>query len=134
MDDPNVHIQPIGRTVKFLFRGQVLVRLKKANKRGLGSNIATQATIEFIDPQLPLLELPPIFHVEVLYEENNLATQIQSVSAACRQGNHRLWSYELEKPSAATVTPLATQVVVNPEPAYVQPREKSEKPEDERGR
>src|SRR4051794_5934153 len=40
--DPDIHAVVEGQTVKFLFRDQVLIRFKKANSKGIGSNIETQ--------------------------------------------------------------------------------------------
>ena len=65
--DGNTDIHAIvdGQTVKFLFRDQVLVRFKKANSKGIGSNIETQAVLEFVDPQLKLPQfLPEIYKIE----------------------------------------------------------------------
>lgn len=39
--DPNIRAIPKGQTVHFLFRDRVLLRFKKANSSGLGSNIET---------------------------------------------------------------------------------------------
>src|SRR5262249_28636480 len=71
--DPNIRAIPKGQTVHFLFRDRVLVRFKKANSAGLGSNIETQAVMEFVDPQFPLFALPPIYNVEVCYHLDKLA-------------------------------------------------------------
>ena len=56
-DDPNIHVILKKQTVQFLFRDQVLVRFKKANDKGVGSNIETQAVLDFIDPQRNIPDL-----------------------------------------------------------------------------
>ena len=129
--DRDIKVQTHGRTVKFFFRDRALVRLKKANpKSGLASNIPTQATLQYIDPQLPLLELPEIYHVDILYHEDSLVTRIQSIAATCRQGWQKLWSYELEQPAnTATITPFPSPAPSgSPPPATVRPRTEVEKP------
>jgi hypothetical protein len=105
--DSAVRAIPNGRSVKFLFRDRVLVRLKKANPRGLGSNIPTQAVLEFISPQLPLMDLPEIYNVEILYTEDVLAKSIRSIDAVFRMGYQRIWSWELARAASASVVPIS---------------------------
>lgn len=98
-----------GQTVHFLFRDQILVRFKKANGLGLGSNIETQAELEFIDPQLFLPDfLPDVHRVEVCYHLNSLATHIDLLTLAARQHHRRLWSYELDRPESAEIIQIST--------------------------
>jgi hypothetical protein len=134
-DDKQIQVVPNGRSVKFLFKGQVLVRLKKANRSGIGSNIPTQATLEFVHPQIPLFELPEIYNVEVCYSENELATDIQSIAAVCRRGSRKVWSYEIDQPPPANVIPLPTPKDDGngPTPATAIPRQRIEKPTDDSG-
>jgi hypothetical protein len=106
MDAKEIRAIPRGRTVRFLFRDRVLLRLKKANRFGLGSNISTQATLEFIDPQIPLFDLPQIYHIEICYQEDDYATRMVSIAATCRQGFHKVWSFELQKPAADAIIPF----------------------------
>ena len=73
--DPNIRAIPKGQTAHFLFRDQVLVRFKKANVSGLGSNIETQAVLDFIDHEQTIPgSLPDLFRVEVCYHLDDLAT------------------------------------------------------------
>ncbi|MGO8855515.1 MAG: hypothetical protein ACLQO1_07365 [Steroidobacteraceae bacterium] len=125
MNDKEIRAIPRGRTVRFLFRDRVLVRLKKANRFGLGSNISTQATLEFIDPQIPLFDLPEIYHIEVCYQEDEYATRMASIAATCRQGFQKLWSFELQKPAAAAIIPFPTPPIDSgtPPAATARPRE-----------
>jgi hypothetical protein len=104
--DSNIRAIPKGQTVHFLFRDRVLVRFKKANTLGIGSNIETQAVIEFIDPQMSLMELPPIYHVEACYHLDKLATKMAVLTISARQRNHRLWSYAMRRTSGGAVVPL----------------------------
>jgi hypothetical protein len=104
--DPNIRAIPRGQTVHFLFRDRVLVRFKKANTRGLGSNIEPQAVIAFIDPQLSLIALPPIHNVEACYHLDKLATKMAMLTISARRRNHRLWSYPMRRTSGGAVVPI----------------------------
>lgn len=105
--DPNIRVLPKGQTVQFLFKNRVLVRFKKANSSGLGSNIETQAVLQFIDPQLELPDLlPEIYKVEVCYHLDELATKIAQMAVTAREMNRKLWSYELQAPPSAEITSL----------------------------
>ena len=105
--DADIHVIPKGQTVQFLFKDKVLVRFKKANSSGLGSNIETQAVLDFIDSQLTLPDLlPEIIKVEVCYHLDHLATSVESIAVTARQLNRKLWSYEIAKPDSAEIVPL----------------------------
>lgn len=132
--DPNIRAIPKGQTVHFLFRDRVLVRFKKANSAGLGSNIETQAVIEFVDPQMPLIELPPIYHIEVCYHLDKLATQMALLAVTARQRNTKLWAYELDRPAAASaVVPMPDPLATDGTPPEVRPRKPIDKPDTGRG-
>ncbi len=131
--DPDVRPIPKGQTVHFMFRGQVLVRFKKANSAGLGSNIETQAVIEFVDPQFSLFALPPIYHVEVCYHLDKLATHMATLAVTARQRNTKLWAYELERPASAVVVPMPETPPSDTAPAQVRPRKPVDKSDDSAG-
>ncbi len=105
-DHAGVHIILQDETAKFLFRQRVLVRLKKADRNFLGSNIQTQAVLAFIDSQLSIPGLPDAQKVDVVYVLNDLATAIERIAVTARDNNARLWSYDIEHRRAATVLPL----------------------------
>lgn len=120
-EDPDVHVIAEAQTVKFLFRDSVLVRFKKGNARGVGSNIMTQAVLEFIDPQLAFAGLPDVHRVEVVYQLDVLATGYAEVAVVARDKRARVWAYPLNgKPSADIVAlpprvpPVLTPPVVKP--------------------
>src|SRR5258708_32526216 len=52
---PGVTVFTSGSTARFLF-GRVLVRFKKATRRGRGSNIQTGANDNFLDPAIPFAD------------------------------------------------------------------------------
>jgi hypothetical protein len=128
-DDDDVHIINESQTVKFLFRDAVLVRFKKGNSRGVGSNIVTQAVLDFVDPQLAFAGLPDVHRVEIVYQFDLLGTGYSEVAVVARDRSARIWSYLLSgKPSAEViplpprVTPVLTPPVVTPK---APPAEKS---------
>ena len=96
-DDPDIHAVVEGQTVKFLFHDQVLIRFKKANsEKGIGSNIETQAVLEFVDPQLSIPQfLPDIYKVEVCYVLDKLATKMEMVAVTKRDRRRKIWSYPI---------------------------------------
>ncbi len=130
LDDSNIRPIPKGQTIHFLFGDRVLLRFKKANSSGLGSNIETQAVIEFIAPQLQLLDLPEIYHVEACYHLDKLATKVDLVTVSARRRYSKLWSYEMRRSSSGIVVPLPTapQSPDDNSPAEVRPRKVAEKP------
>lgn len=128
--DPNIRALPKGQTVHFLFRDRVLVRFKKANWAGLGSNIETQAVIEFVDPNFPLFALPPIYNIEVCYHLDKLATRMALLAVTARQRNTKLWAYELDRPATAVVVPMPEPPPADSKPPEVRPRKPLDKPTD----
>ena len=94
--DRDIRIIDKGQTVQFLIKDKVLVRFKKANGAGLGSNIETQAVLEFVDLQLTIPNLlPDIFRIEVCYYLDSLGMQMDALMVTARDRNHKLWSYPL---------------------------------------
>jgi hypothetical protein len=127
--DRNIRAIPKGQTVHFLFRDRVLVRFKKANSSGLGSNIETQAVIEFVDPQFRLFALPPIYNIEVCYRLDKLATRMALLTVTARQRNTKLWAYELDRPASGAVVPMPEPPPSESTPPQVRPRKPIDKPE-----
>jgi hypothetical protein len=130
--DPDVHVDVKKQTVHFLFRDQVFLRFKKGNKKGVGSNIHTQAVLNFIDPQgaIPGL-IPEILKVEIVYTPDKIGVGLQEVAVVARGLQKRIWAYPLELPTA-TVEPLPTRPP-NTSPPAVVPRQPipEEKPSDQ---
>jgi hypothetical protein len=103
--DANVRVIRRDETAKFVIANQVLLRFKKADDRGLGSNIPTQASMDFIEQQQELPGIPNVHKVEVVYVLNRLQTQIDRIVVVARDGDERLWDY--------VVTPAMTADVVS---------------------
>jgi hypothetical protein len=94
-NSPGVVVFPTGSTARFLFEGKVLVRFKKASCRGRGSNIPTGANDNFLDPAIPFTDAPQAMKVEVCWKVNQLGTGYDSVHVTARNGDGKLWSYEM---------------------------------------
>jgi hypothetical protein len=109
--DPDVRIVKKNQTVKFLFKGKVFLRIKKANAAGLGQNIPTQEVLAFISPQaeIPGL-LEDVYKIEICYKLDDLATKLERIIVTARAMNRKLWAYELRgKGAGAEVVPFPTK-------------------------
>ena len=108
--DRGIHIIPGQETSYFLVEDRLLFRFKKGDDRGLSSNIETQASLAFIEPETPLIELPDVARVDVAYIVNPLETLIQSLLVVARDGDRPLWSYSIyPRAESDTVTTLPVQ-------------------------
>jgi hypothetical protein len=123
-DDPGMHFSFHDETVKLIIDQRLLARCKKANDRGLGANVPTHANDLFCD-QTSLV--PDLDKVEIVYVVDKWATQITRVLVQARDGDAKLWAYEIDDSAldaATPVTPLPTPIA--PAPAdvsdLVQPR------------
>lgn len=105
-DDEAVHILRRDETVKFVFADTVVLRFKKASDNGLGSNIRTQATLGFVDPQQELPGMPDMHKVEMVYVLNGLQTRIEQVLVAARDNDVCLWNYEIAPDTGAAIIPI----------------------------
>jgi hypothetical protein len=92
---PGTVVFTTGSTARFLFDGKVLVRLKKAIKRGKGGNIRTGANDNFLDPGIPFADAPQAMKVEICWKVNELGTGYRSVHVTARNGEGQFWSFEL---------------------------------------
>jgi len=82
------------------------LRFKKADDRGLGANIPTQAALDFAEQQHELPGIPNVHKVEVVYVLNRLQTQVDRVVVVARDGDVRLWDYVVERTGGADVIPM----------------------------
>jgi hypothetical protein len=92
---PEIKVFTTGSTARFLFGGNVLVRFKKATRKGRGSNIPTGANDNFLDPSIPFEDAPQAMKVEICWKVNELGTGYDSVHVTARDGDGQLWSYEM---------------------------------------
>lgn len=113
--DAGVHVLRRDETAKFMFGGKVVLRFKKADDSGMGSNIQTQATLKFVDQEQQLPGMPDVHKVELVYMLNRLQTQIDEVAVVARDGNVCLWSYLLT-PVASAAAVIQLPLADAPEP------------------
>jgi hypothetical protein len=90
-----VEVFPNGATARLLFGGKVLVRFKKASRRGRGQNIPTGANDDFLDPSLPFADAPEAMKVEICWKVNDLGTGYSDIYVTARNGVGVLWTYAL---------------------------------------
>jgi hypothetical protein len=138
-EHPAVRFHFHDETVKMIFDELVLARCKKANDRGLGQNIETQANMSFCEAQDDLFGFEGYQKIEIVYALNQTATAIRSVIVQARDGGMRLWAYPIERPAAAgevgtvTPTPLPLPPALAPSSEasdLVQPRKKPDGKEE----
>jgi len=98
-NDDTVRVIKRDETAKFIFAQRIYLRLKKANDRGLGSNIPTQAALEFIGQQYSLPGIPEVHKVEIVYLLNAMQTRIEKVVVVARDGDERIWDYVIAAPA-----------------------------------
>ena len=125
---PDVHIIHQDETAKFLFKRQILVRLKKGDANCLGSNIETQAVLAFTDPQLTIPGLPDVQKIDIVYVLNDLETAIERVAVTARDNNTRLWTYDIADRRGAPVLPLPQPSAPIDGAKVVRLRQKTEPP------
>jgi hypothetical protein len=130
--DPNIRVIVKHQTVKFLFKDKLLIRFKKSSEKGIGSNIMTQAVLDFVDPQRTIPDLVfDIMKVEVCYRPDELGISLEEVAVVARTEHARIWAYPLDR-AGGTVVPLP---IATPDesPAVVIPRQprSDRKAEDE---
>ena len=107
--DSAVRVIRRDETAKFVIADQVVLRFKKADAiGGLGSNIPTQASLEFTEQQYELPGMPDVHKVEVVYALNRLQTQIDRVVVVARDGEVLIWEYAIAPKTTAEIIPLPT--------------------------
>lgn len=109
-----IHIIPGQETFYFLVEDRLLFRLKRADQRGNSSNVETQASLAYIEPDAPLIELPDVARVDIVYVVNPLQTKIQDVLVVARDGDSQLFSYSILN-RVADSAPIVT-LPVEPKP------------------
>lgn len=113
-DDPGIHFTFHNETLKIIVDQKLLARCKKANDHGLGQNVPTLANDLFCD-QGTLSIVPPFDKVEIVYFVNKLGTEIRKIIVQARDGNTRLWAYEIDD------TALDGGAIIAPMPSPVTP-------------
>ena len=129
-----IHIRAEAQTVKFHAGGDVLFRFKKGNAMKLGCNIPTQAALAFIDANAMVPGLPPeTAKVEIIWQPNEIWTEIERVLVIARDGDRVIWEYDLGAGEGGAMVipfpmPVAPEQTDEDEPPLVKPKPVS-KPE-----
>ena len=123
-EDKNVRVLQKDESIKILIEDALLVRIKKANESGLGSNVPTQSVMAFVtqEPDIPGL-LPDIYKVEICYFEDMTGAEIASVKVTARDNDKILWSYEIGRgaDSGAEIIPFPSGPI-DETPPEIEPR------------
>ncbi len=99
--EPLVNVRVEAQTFKLQFRG-LCARYKKGGADNLGRNIHTEAALAFMDADGLLPGMPPeTMKVEIIWQPNDIWTQIDRVLIVARDGDEHLWEYEIERRAGA---------------------------------
>lgn len=132
--DKDIHVIVKKQTIQFLFNDRVLLRFKKGNAKGVGSNIRTRAVPDFIDPnrQIPGL-IPEIMKVEVCYAVDELGVRLDGVAVVARDQTSRIWSYPLDRrESGENVVPMPPRAPDSTPPKVVPRQPDAEEKSDDK--
>ena len=88
---PGVRITRQNETFTFLLDELVLLRIKKGNAKGLSANVSTQFAFAFHNHDQDLPGLPEVQRVEIVYQLNQLETEIADVLVVARNKEVMLW-------------------------------------------
>jgi hypothetical protein len=127
-DDPGVRFVFADETVKIVFDDRLVARCKKADSQGLGHNIPTRSNDLFCE-QGSLFGFGPLDKIEIVYVLDAYSTSIKRIMVQARDGDVRLWAYEIDDAAMAApapVTPFPTPPIPPSDDMsdLVQPRSK----------
>ena len=85
-EDPQARFIFEQETFKLVIEEKLVIRFKKSNRNGVGSNIGTQAELDFCDPQTELPGFPGLQKLEIVYGLNVTQTAIDQITVLARNG------------------------------------------------
>jgi hypothetical protein len=115
--DRGIHAVPDQETTYFVVDQKLVFRMKMGDERGLSSNIDTQTSLAFVDPQGTLPGLPDVGRVDIVYVLNHLETLILQILVVARNGDRVSWCYPIYPPTAAAGFPPPAIQPRSPSPA-----------------
>jgi hypothetical protein len=115
--DRGIHPVPGQETTYFVVDQKLVFRMKMGDEHGLSSNIGTQTSLAFVDPQGTLPCLPDVGRVDIVYVLNHLETLISRVLVVARDGDRVSWCYPIYPPAAAASSPVLAIQPRSPSPA-----------------
>ena len=129
IDDPGVRFEFADETVKITFDDKIVARVKKADSSGLGHNVQTETNDLFCGQADMFPGFEPLNKIEIVYVLNMYGTEIKRVMIQARDGDVRLWAYQIDDAALGTtapVHPLPTRPTAPPSTGedLVQPRAK----------
>jgi len=118
--DVSVRVVIESQTIKLFFKGgEVLARFKKGDDSKLGQNNPTQASMAFETANDDDLfgGLLSAIKVEFIWLPNDISTGLDRVLVVARDGDRRLWDYEIDVAEDGTnpVIPIPPTPPANPE-------------------
>jgi hypothetical protein len=102
IDDASVRFEFANETVKIILDDKIVVRVKKADSRGLGHNVPTEMNDLFCGQA----GFGPLDKIEIVYVLNVFRTEIKRVMVQARDGDVRLWAYEIDDAALGTTAPV----------------------------
>lgn len=105
---------------------KVVLRFKKLNGNKMPSNIPTKQTLDYMNQQLDLPNMPLHASLIVGYELDRLKTKLQEVTITCPNGDKNLWSFNLHGAPGAEIIDLPFTPLQNVEDIPMRPKKKKE--------
>jgi hypothetical protein len=106
IDDPDVRFEFANETVKITLDDEIVARVKKADGRGLGHNVQTETNDLFCDQADTFPGFEPLDKIEIVYVLNMYGTEINRVMVQARDGDVRLWAYQIDDTALGTAAPI----------------------------
>jgi hypothetical protein len=106
IDDSGVRFEFADETVKITFDDKIVARVKKADGRGLGHNVQTETNDLFCDQADVFPGFEPLEKVEIVYVLNMYGTEIKRIMVQARDGEVRLWAYQIDDTAIGTSAPV----------------------------
>jgi hypothetical protein len=132
----NIADRPMG--LKITIDQKLWARCKKANGKGLGQNVPTLANDLFCEQDM-FAAVAPLDKIEIVYVVNSLGTEMRNILIQARDGDVRLWAYEIDDTALASVapvisipTPVAPPALVPDASDLVNPRTKPAAEDEEK--
>lgn len=105
-DDPDSRFILERETFKLIIQEQLVVRFKKGNSNGVGSNVSTQTEMDFRDIEIDMPGLPGLQKIEIVYSLNSTETSFSEITVLARNGDKRLWGYNILGSGLTTAIPI----------------------------
>jgi hypothetical protein len=93
--DPGVRLIHGHETIYFVAQQRLVFRLKMGDGCGVSSNVETQSSLAFNDPQQTLPGIPDHARVDIVYVLNPFETLIDRVLVVARDCDRVAWSYPI---------------------------------------